>query len=209
MRFSACLLLLASLIAAGARLRPVVAQENRSHLDQILAKLSDPETSNDSAIALIKAGESDSAAKAYVAEHLPALLESYGGRGDRMEDYAWGDAARVAGELSVTGAARVLCQRIDLVTNPMAGISITYNFINRAAVCALIKTGEGAVPCVTEVLKGGTALQREEAAYVLGYIGGDEAQRELNAQLKREDDPEVRQRIQEALKQRPWRPNQK
>jgi hypothetical protein len=104
----------------------------------------------------------------------------------------------------------VLCKRIDMLTSPRSGGSLGYNFIDHGAVGALILIGPQAVPALIDVLTAGDSLRRQEAVCALGYIGGERAERALSAQLEREDDPAVRQRIEEALKQalRPARTRQ-
>jgi PBS lyase HEAT-like repeat-containing protein len=192
------LLLVAGLVFPNC-LVPVAAERKRPELDGLIEKLRDEGTSNDAKLALLKIGESNRKAKAYVADRLPALLETYGGRGDSREDVAWGDAADLAGEFGVAGAAPILCKRIDLVTLP-----VSEGFSNRAAAWALVLIGRPAVPCAVGVLKKGTSIQRQEAAYILGNIGGDEAHRALQEQLRVESDPHGRYLIEQAIKQKPW-----
>lgn len=186
-------------------------EQKRPDLDALLAQLRvrTGSASNDAKFALISRGKSDPEAKAYIAERLPALLESYGGGNDVFENMSWGNTAEVAGVLKVVGAVPILCHRIDAITTQVSGLSFSYNFMNRAAVPALIQIGTPAVPAVIGVLKNGTSLQREEAAYVLGEIGTPAATEALQQRLQRETDPKVRGRIQEVLKQGPSRPPKK
>ena len=206
MKFLAYGLLIVFALAPWVRVAPLATERKRPELDALLEKLRDESTSDEAKRALIQIVKSDPEAKAYVSERLPALLESYGGRGNRREDYTWGAAADLVAELRVAGAAPALCRKIDLVTTPEVGLSFFYNFVNRGATIALIRIGQPAVPCVADVLRHGTPLQRQEAAYVLGHIGTDDARHTLQEQLPAEKDPDVRRRIDEALKQQPWNP---
>ena len=201
MRIDKLVLLLVAILALGGRLQTAAAQQRDTDLDRLLSELRVPSLSNQAKLALLQAMRSDPHAKEYVEQRLPALLESYGGRGNRREDYAWGAAADLVAELRVAGAAPALCRRIDLVTTPEVGLSFFYNFVNRGAANALIRIGQPAVSCVADVLRHGTPLQRQEAAYVLGHIGTDGARHTLQEQLPAEKDPDVRRRINEALGQ--------
>ncbi|WP_376793737.1 tRNA epoxyqueuosine(34) reductase QueG [Thermogemmatispora sp.] len=56
-----------------------------------------------------------------------------------------------------------------------------------------------AIPALVQALEDAEALIRGHAAWALGRLGGQEARQALAARLEREEDPEVRQEIQEAL----------
>lgn len=193
---------------SGGRRAFCAGQQKRPDLDALLTQLRvrTGTVSNDAKFALINRANSDPEAKEYIVERLPPLLESYGGGKDLFENMAWENAVQVAGELKVAAAVSVLCRLIDLLSSPEAGMGASYNFLNRAAVWALIQIGPAAVPAVIGVLKNGTALQREEAAYVLGNIGTPPARQALEERLPEERDTAVRHRIQEVLKRGPWRP---
>jgi HEAT repeat protein len=189
-------------LLCSASLGLAATGQGRLDLDKLLAQLRDYRVSNDAKLALLDRAKTDAAAKEYIAERLPALLESYGGGKDLRENGAWGDAAQLAGELKVAAAVPILCRRIDVATNLLGGGNFTYNFFNRAAVQALIRIGPPAVPAVIKVLDSGSSLQRQEAAHVLAGIGTDGAWRALEEHLQTETDPQVRRRIEAELNQR-------
>jgi HEAT repeat protein len=151
---------------------------------------------------LIKRGKADHEVRKYLAGRLPTLLDHYKQRSDGIPDLVWGNEARIAGELEIAEAAPVLARRIDMVTGPRSGGAQGYNFHERAADNALINIGPPAVPVVIEILKNGNALRREIAAHVLRYIGTSAAWQALEDALPGEQDPKVRNRIQEALDSR-------
>jgi HEAT repeat protein len=164
----------------------------------LLSALQVEKTSNNAMQELLSRRD-DPEAKRYLAARVPALLDQYRQRNDGMPDLVWGNEARVAGEFKIAAAAPILARRLDMLTSPLSGGSLGYNFVDRAADSALIRIGPPAVPFVIEVLKHGNPLQREIAAHVLRYIGTDIAWRALEEDLPGEKDPEVRHRIQEAL----------
>ena len=80
--------------------RGVAATEQKhADLDALLAKLLVPtgSTSADSKQALVDRANSDPGAKTYISRQLPAVLESFRGAKDGRENYAWGNAAQLAG----------------------------------------------------------------------------------------------------------------
>ena len=87
-----------ALLVVGGRLPTVAAQQRRTDLDTLLSELRDPSVSNQAKLALLQATKSDPQATEYVEQRLPAQLESYGGRGNRREDHAWGEAADLVAE---------------------------------------------------------------------------------------------------------------
>lgn len=193
---------LVSLLISGIVGTIPVASQRSSDLDTLLAALQNERTSNDAMQVLIKRGKADHEVRKYLAGRLPTLLDHYKQRSDGIPDLVWGNEARIAGELEIAEAAPVLARRIDMVTGPRSGGAQGYNFHERAADNALINIGPPAVPVVIEILKNGNALRREIAAHVLRYIGTSAAWQALEDALPGEQDPKVRNRIQEALDSR-------
>ena len=68
-------------------------------LDALLAQLRDSRVTYHASLKLLSRAKSDRKARAYIAERLPRLLESYGGGKDQWENGAWGSAAEVAGQI--------------------------------------------------------------------------------------------------------------
>lgn len=173
------------------------------NLDKLLAQLFDSNASNasyDARLDLFNSAEARPEAKAYIAARLPSLLEAYNPTTTPGGDLAYDNAVRLAGDLKVAGAVPILCKRIDLITNGLGGMSPDYNFLNRAAVGALIQIGARAVPAVVSVLGHGGPRQREEAAYVLAHIGTETAWEAIRDHVKTETNADVRRRLQELLK---------
>lgn len=169
----------------------LVAKQERPRLDALLRKLCDSSTSSDAEKDLLKIAKSDPTAKTYVVERLPALLESYGDRGNQDEDYAWGYAAALAGELGAVDAIPILCKRFDLRTPGWSNMTG-----DRPAVWALVLIGDPAVPCAADYLKKGTPERRWQAASILGHIETDGARRALQEQLLVETDHKIRSYIE-------------
>src|SRR5438445_82292 len=90
-------------------------------LDALLAQLRDSRVTYHASLKLLSRAKSDRKARAYIAERLPRLLESYGGGKDQRENGAWGSAAEVAGDLRVVAAVPILSRRIDLDTDGPGG----------------------------------------------------------------------------------------
>jgi len=197
-----------ALICGGGGPTAGLARDGQT-LDQLVHDLQVEESSNDATEELLKRGRTDPPVRTYLASKLPSLLEQYRENPPEVgENLVWGNEARLAGELKITEATAVLCKRIDMLTSPRRGGSLGYNFFDHEAVRALILMGRPVVPDLIQVLTLGNSLQRQEAVCALGYIGGDRAQQALKRRLELEADPDVRQRIEEALKQRPWVPKQ-
>jgi HEAT repeat protein len=186
-------------LLSGSLRSTAAVQATAADLEGLLQKLQDEASSNQATDELLKRGKADAKTLKYLADHLPRLLEQYQPTGDVIK-LAWGNEARLAGELKIAEAVPALCKRIDMLTSPKRGGSLGYNFLDREAVNSLILIGPASVPAVVDVLKHGTAIQREEAAYVLGEIGTDRAREALTDALEEETHRAVRQRIEEALK---------
>jgi hypothetical protein len=97
----------------------------------------------------------------------------------------------------------VLCQRIDRLTSPKSGGSLGYNFIDHQTVGARILRGPKAMPELIRVLTEGNHSSGRRLSVRSATLEATWAERALTEQLEREDDTEVRQGIEEALKQRP------
>ncbi len=190
----------------GGAMGLAATEQKHPDLGELLTQLLDHRTSNASynaRMALLKTARSDPEAMRYISLRLPGILESYHPGGDLGESMDYDNAVRLAGELKVVGAVPILCKRIDLVTGGLGGMAAEVNFLDHAAVDALIQIGPPAIPSVIDVLNHGNPLQREEAAYVLGHIGTDAAWRAVKARLPDEPDRKVRERIEELLQHPP------
>lgn len=186
---------LLSIFALSLVLPPVAAGDD-SQVDVLLARLDSPVAADQ----LIKLGRTDPAARRAIAMRLPPLLAKDPPPESAVPPGRWANGFRVAGELKIVEAVPALIKHIVLLTDAVSGLSLSYEFRNRAAVQALIEIGQPAVPAVVGMLKQGDSLQRQASAYILGQIASDAALQALKKDLPNESDPKVKHRIEEALR---------
>lgn len=184
--------LLAGAIIAYAGISDVVGQPPKTP-EALFEQLQDYKTTDAAAEQFLRLHKADPKIRDFLVARLPTLLEKSRG------PFVWGNAARMAGELTIVEAAPALARGIDRITNGTITMGSWTHFKNRAGVSALLAIGEPAVPAVVEVLKQVSPEQRRIASFVLANIGSEAAVTALKEAIKKETDPQVREYMEKQL----------
>jgi hypothetical protein len=131
---------------------------------------------------LLKLGQSEPAARAYLAAHLPAFI------GAGPQAFAWFDAVRLAGALKIAEAAPALSKHIEVPIGSAQTLGEAAHLKDSPAGLALVQIGDPAVPALDEILKHGNVNQRWKAVYALDLIGSARAKAVLTKDAPEQSD---------------------
>lgn len=172
-----------------------------ANIQSLFVQLRQEKTTNAAAREIRDQARKDPAARDFIAQRLPSMIKN------RPTNLIWMNAVRLAGQLKVTSAIPALKDALSL--GPIRGgydyegsmISLSeyaqlrYDIVGRA----LADIGEPCVPAVADVLSSSDASMRERAIFILSNIDSPAAQKALRDHLPKEDDPAIKQMIQNEL----------
>jgi hypothetical protein len=189
--YAIVIFLIAHCVAIGQQRQPVT---------DIFERFLAPKTTDKAAQQLLRRAKSDPAARKYVAEHLPSVIE----KGPKEADEPWLNAVRLAGELKMSEATSALTRWVSLQTHGTVTMATWARLDRYPAAKALSQIGTPALPALAGVLEHGIAEERNAATRALDLIGSSEAKNILQKHLNEEQDPELRALIKNILDH--WRP---
>jgi len=166
---------------------------------ELLEKLKSEKTADQAGEQLLQLAKSDPAARRYLAQHLPSMIE----KDPKTNPPAWRNAVRLAGALRLVEAAPALAKWLGLIMGDVDfSLSSEERLEYNSPGQALVQIGDPAVPSVRLALASGNLRERERATYVLLNIGSDGALAALREHLAEETDADLRASIQMALRNR-------
>lgn len=185
------------LASAGA-----AAQEQPSPADlfQKLQNDASPYQSYLAARKLVKLGKSDSDTHAYVALHLPALIE----RNPDAFPVSWRNAVEIAGNLKIAEACPALKAWVGDLSLRAGEMNLSdYNDLdNDPAALALSRIGDLAIPTLVQVLRehaDDVPFTRWEPIIALKLMDSEKARDALRDQAKRETSPGLQKLMAQIL----------
>ena len=192
---------------AGPGTRCVPAQGHPSILE-LFQKLESDETAHDFVDQVRDLGGSDTAARKYLVDHLPALIEA-GPRSYHPSDPpdatvqflnpAWLYAVSVADDLKMVECASALAKLISVRTSPITGLSTEARLEYSPAGTALIHIGDPAIPALRALLEKGNLRERWDSVHALLRIDSPKATAVLRDYVSHGSDESLRQFIERAL----------
>jgi hypothetical protein len=148
---------------------------------------------------LKKMGASNPAARAYIAEKLPALISPESGPTATF-DPRWRNELDLADDLTIVEAAPAMIRRIEWGRTRLTGLSDAYMINHQPAAMALVDLGDPAVPALKDGLEHGDKETPFYCALVLEEIGTPAATDALVHSNLRKKDPELYKQIMEDMK---------
>jgi hypothetical protein len=196
MRLSLKLLAMASILswAIWPGARPIVVQ-GQPTVSELFQKLQSSQTTDQAAEQLLKLGKSDAAAKQYLADHLPALIEKGPTYVPQWPGSQWLSAVRLAGELKIVEAAPALAKWISVSTSSVLTLSGESHLRTSPTGTALVQIGDPAIPALRDLLEQNGQWR---AAYALNLIGSPKAKAALREHATHEPDESMVQFINKA-----------
>ena len=164
-------------------------------LDKMFSELQSPQTATKAVEKWETAARHDAVARAYLAAHLPALIE----QDPRLQPEVWTTAVKLAGNLALQAAAPALAHWIGLNTGGTTTFAQYERLENNLPAKALVQIGDPAVPAVRDALEQGNLRQREIAIRTLKLIGTEIATAALRAHLAREPEQRLRKMILQSI----------
>jgi HEAT repeat protein len=149
--------------------------------------LKNASATNDAAQEILRVASQDPAAREYIVEKLPDLIER------PTLDQVWRNAVRLAGELKASNAVQSLMQvlpRSPFKPSILIGsaLSLDADGVGRA----LCEIGDPAVPALANHLEHGDKTMRQRAARILWNIDSPSSRKVLRDDLQHETDPEIK-----------------
>lgn len=170
--------------------------QSKPTVGELFEKLQSEKTADEAAVQLRKLARSDPAARKYLVEHLPPLIE----KGFKPSLPAWRNAVQMAGVLQIAEAAPALAKWLGVRTGVGDGtLGEEARLENSWPGKALVQIGDPAVPSVQTVLAHGTLVERWIAVFVLTNIGSDRARAAMRESLPDVTDEGLRSTIQRVL----------
>jgi hypothetical protein len=176
------------------------AAQHESRIEAAFKQLQVPATTDQAAKDLLALSKANPAARKYLVEHLPTMIE----RDPKTVGDSWLNAVRLAGELKLSETAPALVKWINFQTGGMVGMAIWERLDNYPAGKALSQIGDPAVPTLEGVLQNGTEEERSVAIRALSLIHSSAAKAALEAQLDQQK-PKTKEFIKSALDH--WNPS--
>jgi hypothetical protein len=171
-----------------------LAQSRPSDLFQ---KLQVTESSDQAAQQLVLLGKSGGEARAYIASHLPAVIEQK----PEVFSKPWENAVRVAGELKIAEACSALGHWVG--ADNMGPNEVTLAEVERLATDppakSLAQIGDASIPTLVTVLHSEKVLARRDAILALRLIGSPQSLSALHDRATHETDPELQKLISRIL----------
>ena len=177
---------MAFVLMCGLLSLPTAAQRAPDILT-LLNQLKNAGTTNDAAQEILRAANQDPAAREYIVERLPDLI-------DRSTlDQVWRNAVRLAGELKASNAVQSLMQvlpRSPFKPSILIGsaLSLDADAVGRA----LCEIGDPAIPALANLLEHGDKTSRWRVARILWNIDSPSSRKVLHDDLQHETDPEIK-----------------
>ncbi len=173
------------------------AAGTRSDIRTLVAQLNQPSTTDHAAREILETAAQDPDARAYVAQHLPAMIDS------QRTDQVWLNAVRLAGQLKVTEAIPSLEKSLSRgpVGGPMqTSFTKQMRLEDDAVGKALSQIGEPAIPAATNLLNNGDPKRRRRAVLILTNMHSPASRKVLRDHFPHETDPIVRSLIEAGLR---------
>jgi len=189
MRLSLTLLAIAAALSCAVwpDALPVLAQEQAT-VSKLFQRLQSSETDDQAAVQLLKLGKSDAAARRYLADHLPGMIEAGPKYVPEWPGSPWLNAVQLAGELNIVEAAPSLCKWISVSTSSVLTLSGESHLRTSPAGAALAQIGDPAIPALRGLLERGGSKDRWRAAYALALIGSSKAVATIHEHAAHEPD---------------------
>jgi DNA-binding transcriptional ArsR family regulator len=169
--------------------------QSKATLSDLVQRLKAEQTSSEATEQLLKLGKTDPRARAYLADHLPAIIET----GPQRSLPSWSNAVKLAGELKIVEAAPALSRWISVLTgNGVVSLGEQLQLTNSPAGTALVSIGEPAIPALRTTLQQGDMQDRWRAACALNVIGSVKAKTVLREHLAHEPDATLRDFIEKS-----------
>jgi hypothetical protein len=177
--------------------RIVYCQETAKNAAVLLHELQSPQTTDQATVRLLELGKTDPRVRAYLASHLPRIIQ----RDPKYAPEPWTNAVRLAGTLKIPETARSLTKWIS-IDNVGDGTSLTefMRLDTDPAGKALAQIGDPAIPALSEVLNKGNARERRDACLSLRLIGSPASKNVLVKHVRAERDPGLRKFLEDMLK---------
>jgi HEAT repeat protein len=168
-------------------LSPLSAAQKATDINTLFTELKEPGTTNRAARQIPRVASEDSAAREYIVERLPDLI-------DRPTlDQVWRNAVRLAGELKASNAVQPLMQVLPRSPfKPSILIGSAFSLDADAVGRALCEIGDPAVPALANLLERGDKTTRWRAARILWNIDSSSSRKVLRDDLQHETDPEIK-----------------
>lgn len=156
---------------------------------------------------LFQLAASDPVARAYLAKHLPRVIDlgpkhyqPSPNASVLWPDPVWLNAVSLADELKLAEAAPALARFIGVSTGGAGTLGEAASLDNSPAGTALVHMGDAAIPALQTLLKSAQLDERREAAQVLLLIGSPKAKAALREHLPHESDNSLAAAIRKDLR---------
>lgn len=171
--------------------------QERMSMPKLFRELQSEGTTNQALGEFLLLAPDDSAAKRYLALHLPALIS------EKSEDHphVWLNAMKLAGAFRTSEAIPALVKWIGTPASESGEGTLAERVRLEPfpAAKTLAQIGEPAVPALANALEEGNARERPVSFRALLLVGSPSAIRALRDHLNREPDQSLKLEIQKAL----------
>lgn len=166
-------------------------------IPKTFAQLQAEKTTDQATDQFLKMGPNNVAARAYLAAHLPPLIDQE----SAAKPHVWLNSVHLAGAFQLTEAIPSLAKCIAVSAGTPRGgtIAEVERLDPLPAGKALAQIGEPAIPTLVGILNTGTRREKWVAYRALFLIGSPRAIKELRDHLGHESDLDLMSEIQKAL----------
>jgi hypothetical protein len=179
---------------------PVLALNNpqrQADVQSLLTQLNQPKNTDFAARQILALASVDSDAREYVKDRLPAMIDK------PDSDEVWMNAVKLAGQLKVVETVPFLVKALS--RGPMGGplntSFATQMRLNDDIVAkSLSQIGDPVIPAVIDFLNHGSDQSRRRAVLILTNIASPTARKVLQDRLPSENNPRIKQLIEDALR---------
>jgi len=154
----------------------------------LFEQLQHAESTDAAADALLASADANAATRRFLAKKLPDMIDA-GWKGCYPQ---WRNAARLAGDLRIAGAAPALAKWISLDDVGETSAGAYQRLETNPAGKALSQIGDPAIPVLVNILHNGTAHERQNVYLVLYAIGSPLAKFTIRRESVHETDPWLR-----------------
>lgn len=171
--------------------------QRQADIHNLFTQLNQPKYTDLAAQQISALASKDSDARHYAVDNLPAMI-------DKPEsNEVWMNAVKLAGQLKVVEAVPSLIRALP--RGPMGGplntsFAIQLQLDDDIVAKSLSQIGDPAIKAVTDFLDHGSDQSRRRAVLILRNIGSPMARKVLQDRLPREDNPRIKQLIENGLR---------
>jgi HEAT repeat protein len=168
-------------------LSPLSAAQKAPDIHTLFTELKEPGTTNRAAQQIPRVASENSAAREYIAEKLPDMIEKM------TLDQVWRNAVRLAGQLKASNSVPALMRVLPRSPfKPSILIGSAMSLDADAVGKALCEIGDPAVPALANLLEHADKTTRWRAARILWNIDSPSSRKVMREDLQHETDPEIK-----------------